>query len=377
MFLALIAIWVIFAFLTEGVFLTARNLSNLFVQTVTTAILAIGMVLVIVTGHIDLSVGSVLGFAGAVCAMCMIKLEWGVVPSVAVTLAVGLAIGAWHGFWVAYRKVPAFIVSLASMLAFRGLIIGITGGQTQGLEMAPEAVADRFKLIGQGYLPTLGQAVEGQLHDTSLYLVMVVIVLFVVGALRRRRARQQYGFEVLPVHVEALKLGFISAAIGLFGAIMVVYLGIPWAVIFVLVLMVVFSFVAEDTTFGRHLYAIGGNPDAARLSGINVARHTFGLFMLMGLMTAIAGIVYTARLNAATTSAGQNAELDAIASAVIGGTSLMGGEGTIFGAIVGALVMTSLDNGMSLMNLDITYQYVIKGLILLLAVWIDMAQRRR
>jgi D-xylose transport system permease protein len=377
MFLALIGIWMTFTFLTENVFLTPRNLSNLFVQTVTTAILAIGMVLVIVTGHIDLSVGSVLGFAGAVCAMCMIKLEWGVVPSVAVTLAVGLAIGAWHGFWVAYRKVPAFIVSLASMLAFRGLIIGITGGQTQGLEMAPEAVADRFKLIGQGYLPTLGQAVEGQLHDTSLYLVMVVIVLFVVGALRRRRARQQYGFEVLPVHVEALKLGFISAAIGLFGAIMVVYLGIPWAVIFVLVLMVVFSFVAEDTTFGRHLYAIGGNPDAARLSGINVARHTFGLFMLMGLMTAIAGIVYTVRLNAATTSAGQNAELDAIASAVIGGTSLMGGEGTIFGAIVGALVMTSLDNGMSLMNLDITYQYVIKGLILLLAVWIDMAQRRR
>jgi D-xylose transport system permease protein len=377
MFLALIAIWVTFTFLTENVFLTPRNLSNLFVQTVTTAILAIGMVLVIVTGHIDLSVGSVLGFAGAVCAMAMIKLEWGVIPSVLVTLAVGMAVGAWHGFWVAYRKVPAFIVSLASMLAFRGLIIGLTGGQTQGLEMAPEAVADRFKLIGQGYLPTFGEAVEGQVHDTSLYLVVVVIALFVLSSLRRRRARQQYGFEVLPAHVEALKLAFISAVIALFGAIMVVYLGIPWSVIFVLALMVVFSFVAEDTTFGRHLYAIGGNPDAARLSGIDVPRHTFGLFVLMGLMTAIAGIVYTARLNAATTSAGQNAELDAIAAAVIGGTSLLGGEGTIFGAIVGALVMTSLDNGMSLMNLDITYQYVIKGLILLLAVWVDMAQRRK
>ena len=377
MFLALIAIWVTFTFLTENVFLTPRNLSNLFVQTVTTAILAIGMVLIIVTGHIDLSVGSVLGFAGAVCAMLMIKLEWGVVPSVAVTLLVGLAIGAWHGFWVAYRKVPAFIVSLASMLAFRGLIIGITGGQTQGLEMAPEPVAERFKLIGQGYLPTLSAAEEGQLHDTSLYLVLVVIALYVLAALRRRRARQRFGFEVLPAHVEALKLGFVSAVIAAFGAIMVFYLGIPWSIIFVLALMVVFSFVAEDTTFGRHLYAIGGNPDAARLSGIDVPRHTFGLFMLMGLMTAIAGIVYTARLNAATTSAGQNAELDAIAAAVIGGTSLLGGEGTIFGAIVGALVMTSLDNGMSLMNLDITYQYVIKGLILLLAVWVDMAQRRK
>lgn len=377
MFLALIAIWVAFTFLTENVFLTPRNLSNLFVQTVTTAILAIGMVLVIVTGHIDLSVGSVLGFAGAVCAMLMIKLEWGVIPAVGATLAVGLAVGAWHGFWVAYRKVPAFIVSLASMLAFRGLIIGITGGQTQGLEMAPESVAERFKLIGQGYLPTLRAAEEGQVHDTSLYLVIVVIALYVFSALRRRRARQRFGFEVLPAHVEALKLGFVGAVIAAFGAIMVVYLGIPWAVIFVLALMVVFSFVAEDTTFGRHLYAIGGNPDAARLSGIDVARHTFGLFMLMGLMTAIAGIVYTARLNAATTSAGQNAELDAIAAAVIGGTSLLGGEGTIFGAIVGALVMASLDNGMSLMNLDITYQYVIKGLILLLAVWVDMAQRKK
>src|SRR5438270_813016 len=263
MFLALLAIWVIFSFVTDRVFLTPRNLSNLFVQTVTTAILAIGMVLVIVAGHIDLSVGSVLGFAGAVCALCMIKLEWGVIASVSATLVIGLAVGAWHGFW---------------------------GG---------------------------------------------------------------------------------------FAMIMVIYLGIPWAVIFVLALTVIFDFVARDTTFGRHLYAIGGNPDAARLSGINVPRHVFGLFMIMGLMTAIAGIVSTSRLNAATTSAGQNAELDAIASAVIGGTSLMGGEGTIFGAVIGALVMASLDNGMSLMNLDITFQYVIKGLILLLAVWVDMAQRKK
>jgi D-xylose transport system permease protein len=377
MFLALIAIWAIFASVTEGVFLTPRNLSNLFVQTVTTAILAIGMVLVIVAGHIDLSVGSVLGFTGAVCAMAMIKLEWGVFPAVLATLLVGLVIGAWHGFWVAYRKVPAFIVSLASMLAFRGLIIGITGGQTQGLEMAPAVTADRFKLIGQGYLPTLGEAAEGKIHDTSLYFLAVVIVIYVLAALKRRRARQQYGFEVLPAYAEGLKLALVSAIIAAFGMLMVVYLGIPWSVVFVLALTVLFSFLAEDTTFGRHLYAIGGNPDAARLSGINVPRHTFGLFMLMGVMTAVAGVVYTARLNAATTSAGQNAELDAIASAVIGGTSLMGGEGTIFGAIVGALVMTSLDNGMSLMNLDITYQYVIKGLILLLAVWVDMAQRRK
>jgi D-xylose transport system permease protein len=182
---------------------------------------------------------------------------------------------------------------------------------------------------------------------------------------------------VLPAHLEAVRLVFLSAVIGLFALIMAVYLGIPWSVVLLLALAVLFSFVAGDTTFGRHLYAIGGNPDAARLSGIDVPRNTFALFMVMGVMTAIAGIVYTSRLNAATTSAGQNAELDAIAAAVIGGTSLLGGEGTIFGAIVGALVMASLDNGMSLMNLDITFQYVIKGLILLLAVWVDMAQRKK
>ena len=362
MFLALVAIWLIFAFLTEGVFLTPRNLSNLFVQTVTTAILAIGMVLVIVAGHIDLSVGSVLGFAGAVCAMCMIRMEWGVTLSVLATLGVGLLIGAWHGFWVAYRKVPAFIVSLASMLAFRGLIIGITGGQTQGLEMAVERTAEAFKLIGQGYLPTLAD--WGRYHDTSIYFTAAVILAFVVASLRKRAARKRYGFPLVPMYLEVLRLVFVSALIAGFASVMVVYLGIPWSVIFVMALALLFTFLAQDTTFGRHLYAIGGNPDAARLSGINVPRHTFGLFLIMGVMTAVAGIVYTSRLNAATTSAGQNAELDAIAAAVIGGTSLLGGEGTIYGAVIGALVMASLDNGMSLMNLDITFQYVIKGLIL-------------
>jgi D-xylose transport system permease protein len=309
--------------------------------------------------------------------MLMIKFEWGVTASIAGTLAVGLAIGAWHGFWVAYRKVPSFIVTLASMLAFRGLIIGITGGQTQGLEMAPERTAEIFKLIGQGYLPTIRPATDGQIHDTSLYFSMLMIVLFVVTALRRRAARAKYGFPVPPLFAEVLRLVFGSALIGTFSMIMVIYLGIPLAVIFVLVLTLIFDFIANDTTFGRHLYAIGGNPEAAKLSGISVPRHTFGLFMIMGLMTAIAGIFSTSRLNAATTSAGQNAELDAIASAVIGGTSLMGGEGTIYGAVIGALVMASLDNGMSLMNLDITFQYVIKGLILLLAVWVDMAQRKK
>jgi D-xylose transport system permease protein len=377
MFLALIAIWLIFAVLTNGVFVSSRNLSNLFVQTVTTAILAIGMVLVIVAGHIDLSVGSVLGFTGAVGAMLMVRFGWGVLPSVAVTLAAGLAVGAWHGFWIAYRKVPAFIVTLASMLAFRGLIIGITGGQTQGLEMAPPAVADAFKRIGQGYVPTIGAAVQGRIHDTSLILAAAFIVALVVVSLRRRAARLRYGFAVLPYGLELARIGAVSLLIGVFAMIMVRHLGLPWSVVLMLTLALVFSFVANNTTFGRHLYAIGGNPEAAKLSGIHIPRTTLALFLVQGVVIAIAGMVYTSRLGAATTSAGQNAELDAIAAAVIGGTSLLGGEGTIFGALVGALVMASLDNGMSLMNLDITYQYVVKGLILLVAVWVDMAQRKR
>lgn len=377
MFLALAVIWVIFAWFTDGVFLQPRNLSNLFVQTVTTAILAVGMVLVIVAGHIDLSVGSVLGFTGAACAMLMIDRDWGVLPAALATVALGVLIGAWHGFWIAYRKVPAFIVTLASMLAFRGLIIGITGGQTQGLEMASETTAERFRLIGQGYLPTFSGAGVGEVHDTSLLLSGLVILVFVGWSLRKRAARRRYGFDVLPAWAEALRIAIFSGLIAAFAGLMVVYLGIPWSVILLLVLAVLFSFVAGNTTFGRHLYAIGGNAEAARLSGIDVPRNTFALFMVNGAMVAIAGIVYTSRLNAATTSAGQNAELDAIAAAVIGGTSLMGGEGTVAGALVGALVMTSLDNGMSLLNLDITFQYVIKGLILLLAVWVDMAQRSR
>jgi len=377
MFVALIAIWTIFSFLTEGIFFTPRNLSNLFVQAATTAILGIGMVLIIVAGHIDLSVGSVLGFCGAVCAMLMIRLEWGAMTAIGATLLVGLAIGTWHGFWVAYRGVPAFIVSLASMLAFRGLIIGITDGQTQGLEMAPPHVAEHFKLIGQGYFPTIFPATENTIHDTSLYLSLLFIAVYVVSSLRKRASRIKYGFQVPPMGREIARLVLVSAIIGAFSMIMVIYLGIPWCIILVLALAVIFNFLASNTTLGRHLYAIGGNKDAALLSGINIRWKTMLLFMIMGVMTAVAGIVYTARLNAATTSAGQNAELDAIAAAVIGGTSLMGGEGTIFGAVIGALVMTSLDNGMSLMNLDITWQYVIKGLILLLAVWVDMAQRKK
>ncbi len=378
MIAALLVIWFGFGFLTEGIFLSTRNLSNLFVQTATTAILAMGMVLIIVAGHIDLSVGSTMGFCGALAVMSMIRWEWTTVPSMLLTLLVGTLIGAWHGYWVAYRKIPAFIVTLASMLAFRGAIIGLTDGQTLGLEMIPDALtADRFKALGQGYLPTFfAEVQEGQWHDSSLVLGLVCAVAYAWGEWRQRKARLKHGLSVLPLPLTLLKALLILGAGSVFFAIMGRYLGIPFCIILVMALALALSFVTERSVFGRQLYAIGGNADAAKFSGINIQLRTLGAFTVMGLLVALAGLVSTARLNAATTSAGQNAELDAIASAVIGGTSLMGGEGTIRGAIVGALVMTSLDNGMSLMNMDITYQYIIKGAILMAAVWADMASRK-
>lgn len=369
MILALIAIWAIFSFTTESVFLSPRNLSNLFLQTVTVAIVAAGMTLIIVTGHIDLSVGAIAGFTGAVAAVLQVKYGWGTGAALSATLAAGLAIGAWHGFWVAYRKVPAFIVTLASMLAFRGAILGVTGGAT----ISP--LSDSFKAIGQKYLPSLS-GMTG-FSDTSAIFAVVCIILYAVSEFRKRAQRVRYGFEVPGLAVHYLKVASVALAMAGVFSIMVFNQGIPYPVLLLIGIAVLFNFIANDTVFGRRLYAIGGNPDAAKLSGINIERNTLGLFMIFGVLTSVAGIVMTARLNAATTSAGSNMELDAIAACVIGGTSLLGGEGTIVGAIIGALIMSSLDNGMSLMNMDITYQYVVKGLILLLAVWVDMATRKK
>ncbi|PIU20023.1 MAG: sugar ABC transporter permease [Elusimicrobia bacterium CG08_land_8_20_14_0_20_59_10] len=361
MLLALAAIWVIMSSLTDGVFISPRNISNLFLQTVTVAIVALGMTLVIVTGNIDLSVGSVAGFTGAVAAVLQVKYGWSTPAALAAAAGAGLAIGAWHGFWVAYRKVPAFIVTLASMLAFRGAILGVTGGST----VSPLHAS--FKAIGTEYLSPYASAL----------LAAAAVVAFVLWSLHNRRQRLEYGFPVAPARVEGAGITAQAAVIAAVFAIMVFNQGVPYSVLLLLGLALVFSFMAEDTVFGRRLYAIGGNPEAARLSGINIEKNGMYLFMIFGVLTAIAGCVMTARLNAATTSAGVNMELDAIAACVIGGTSLMGGEGTIVGALVGALIMSSLDNGMSLMNLDITYQYVVKGLILLLAVWVDIANRRK
>lgn len=367
MVFALLAIWVIFQFLTKGIFISPRNLSNLFLQSTSIAILACGMVLVLVSGNIDLSVGSVVGFTGAIAAVLMAKQHFATIPTILIVLGVGVLVGLWQGYWVAYREVPAFIVTLAGLLIFRGGVLGVTGGNT----IAP--MNDAFKAIGQGYLPKLTNL---PFHDTSALIGIIFMIAYVIFELNKRKSRIKYGFDVLPMGLQIAKIIGGLIVISLVMLIMVTYMGIPYAVLLLMGIILVFTILAEKTTFGRYVYAIGGNKEAARLSGINIKRVNLIVYILMGVLATISGIVYTARLNAATGSAGTSMELDAIASAVIGGTSTLGGEGTIAGCIIGALVMASLDNGMSLMNLGVTWQYIVKGLILLLAVWVDIATRK-
>ncbi|MCC8180625.1 MAG: sugar ABC transporter permease [Planctomycetes bacterium] len=379
MIIALLGIWGIFYAITEnGVFMTSRNLSNLFLQSASIAVIAIGVVLVLVTMNIDLSIGSVVGFLGAIAAVTQVDSpiaayltdtlnSWGIpldymaVLGVLAALIVGLAIGAWHGMWIAYMGVPAFIATLSSMMVFRGGLLFFTGGKSIA-NMYPW-----FQDIGRAYVSP----------STSKWLSIAIIIVFVLFELYRRSVRKGYGFAVPAWPLQITKLIAVCVAIYIFFEIMIRYRGIPYAWLIVLVVMVIFTFIAENTTFGRHLYAIGGNPEAARLSGINIRWKIMCMYMLIGIVVAIGGIIYLARLNSATANAGNGMELDCIASAVIGGTSLMGGEGFIYGGVVGALVMGSLDNGMSLLNLDAAWQYVVKGLVLLLAVWVDIASRKK
>ncbi|MFC4077008.1 sugar ABC transporter permease [Salinithrix halophila] len=360
MIAALLGIWVLFS-LSNEYFLSPRNLSNLFLQMSVTSILAIGVLLVIVAGHIDLSVGSVVGLTGGVAAILQVWYDWDTVPAVLVTMLVGVLIGLFQGWWVAYQAVPAFIVTLGGMMAFRGLLMGITEGST----IAP--LSDSFKSIGSSYLPM----------EIGWGLAALVTVVAAFSTWNRRRSRKGYGLALDPLALDVGKVLLTVALVGTFVGVMNSYKGIPFPIVLVLMLAVLFTFIAKKTRFGRHVYAIGGNQDAARLSGIHVRKRIMWVFVLSGLLASITGIVLTSRVNAATIGAGTMYELDAIAACVIGGTSLMGGAGTIFGAVIGALVMASLDNGMSIMNMESFWQYIVKGSVLIFAVWLDMYSRRR
>jgi D-xylose transport system permease protein len=361
MLAAIVVIMLFFTFTTEGAYLSARNISNLLRQTAITGILAVGMVFVIVSAEIDLSVGSMMGLLGGAAAIFDVWLGWPLPLTIVVTLLAGVLLGAWNGWWVAYRKVPSFIVTLAGMLAFRGVLIGITNGTT----VAP--TSDAMSLMGQSYLP----------GGLGFGIGAVGLMLFVAWQWRRRARRAQMGLPVASASGDVTRQSIM--AIIVLGAVYLLndYRGVPTPVLILTALMLAGMFMATRTAFGRRIYAIGGNIDAARLSGVNVERTKMAVFAINGLMVAIAGLILSSRLGAGSPSAGNIAELDAIAACVIGGTSLAGGIGSVAGAVMGAFIMASLDNGMSMLDVPTFWQYIVKGAILLLAVWMDSATKRR
>lgn len=372
MFIALISIMLIFTLLSD-VFLTSRNLSTLFLQTAHIAILASGVVLVIVAGHIDLSIGAVVGLTGAIAAILQAKMGLGVGTAILITLFVGAVIGLFQGYWVAYRDVPAFIVTLAGMMIFNGLLLGITKGETI-------ATSSVFNKLGQGYVPTIffkNTPKDLLPHDTTIIILVLVVALYLIFEFRKRKERINYGFEVLPVSLFALKLFVVVALISAVFLIMAMYLGLPYSILILMFIGSFYTFLTTKTTFGRHVYAIGGNKEAAKLSGIDIRKRTLWIFISSGILGAVGGIIYTARVGSAAASAGAGMELDVIAAAIIGGTSTLGGEGTIVGAIIGALVMSTLNNGMLLLDVGTTQRLVVKGAVLLLAVWVDIMSRKK
>ncbi|HEV7395705.1 MAG TPA: sugar ABC transporter permease [Pyrinomonadaceae bacterium] len=368
MLFALIAIWIYFDYSTSHIFLQPRNFSNLMRQTAVTGVLAVGMLMVIVAGQIDLSVGSVVGLAGGIAAIAQGWLGWGLAPSLLSGIAVGIIIGALQGGLTAYLNIPAFIVTLGGLLAWRGVILGLSKGETIPLQL------QGFKSIGQDY--------AGPLVGWIIAAISVAGIVWMNVA--RNRARKRHGLTAAGTGATIARILIPSAVVAWFIYMMNSYelepgriAGIPIPVLIFLAIALAGAFLTQNTTFGRYLYAMGGNPDAARLSGISLRKHTLAVFCIMGALAGVASIIYTARVGSASPDAGGLLELDAIAACVIGGTSLMGGRGTVFGAILGALIMASLDNGMSLMSVKPYSQSIIKGAILVAAVGLDMAGRKR
>jgi putative multiple sugar transport system permease protein len=372
MYIALFVIMAIFAFTTKGTFISARNISNLINQMGYIAVLAVGMMLVIVTRQIDLSVGFLAGFLGAVAAIAMTQWNMPVYIVIPITLFFGILAGLLIGFMVARLKIPAFVASMAGWLAYRGLILLVT--EATGTIIIPDAT---FNAIGNGFIPDFGGAFMPGIHKVSLLIGIVTIVAFIINEFRGRRKKQAYGFEVLPTEMFIMKLLFVGLLIGAVTWILATYQGFSWTLIVVLVIAGIYDFVANKTIIGRHIYAVGGNPEAAELSGISFGKIIYLVFGSMGMLSALSGILYASRLKSATTTAGNLFEMDAIAACYIGGVSAGGGIGKIMGAIIGALVIMSLQNGMQLMGTGIALQYVVRGLVLSIAVIFDVATRNR
>ncbi len=368
MLIALFVIMVMFGVLTNGVFLSSRNISNLFNQTGYIAVLAVGMTLVIVIRQIDLSVGFLAGFIGALAAIALTAWSLPVYVAIPVVLVLGAIGGLITGFLVAKMKIPAFVASLAGWLIYRGALLLATEGT--GTIIVPDPI---FNAIGNGYIPDIVQGAG--VHVLTLIIGFVAIVLYIASEFNNRRKKQSYEFEVLPFEIFVVKLVVVSLILAAVTWVMAGYNGLSWTVVVVLIVVGLYHFITSETVLGRHIYAVGGNPEAAELSGISFSRITYVVFGSMGMLAALSGILFTSRLQSATTTAGNLFELDAIAAAYVGGVSAAGGVGKVTGSLIGALVMGSLISGMNLMGTGIAYQYILRGAVLVAAVVFDVATR--
>ncbi len=374
MFIALLLIMAVSHLLTDGLFLTPRNLNNLFLQTGYIAVLAIGMVLVIIGGQIDLSIGSVVAFCAAIAALLQVRHGMDTGTVIIVALVLGTCAGGLQGALVAYAGIPAFIVTLAGLMFFRGAVLAITGGNTLG------PFSQSFSKMGSGYLPDVwsGATLFGKpINMTALVIGLALIVILIVIQTRKRSRRISYGFEVLGPGFFVVQLALQSAIIAFFTYNLSSYKGMPYTVIVVAVFVVLYSYLARRTRIGRGIYAVGGNPLAAELSGINVKFTTFMMFISMGFLCGVSGVLFAARMSSASPSHGTLFELEAIAASYVGGVSARGGIGTIIGAVIGALVIASINNCMSLRSADVWRQYMVKGTVLVIAVSFDILTRKK
>lgn len=369
MIIALAGIAILFQILTSGILLTPLNVTNIIMQNSYIIILSIGMMLVIITGEIDLSVGSVAAFIGAVAGVLLVTYDVPVYLAIFLCLVLGAIIGAWQGFWIAYLNIPSFIVTLAGMLIFRGLTLVVLNGKT----LAP--FPGSFRSLSSSFLPDWFNGDPYNLM--AIFVGILFTILFIINEIKLRKVDVKYDFKRTSFTMFVSKLIVFVIIINVFTFVLSQYAGIPYVLLILLLLVLGYTFVMNKTVVGRRIYAVGGNVNAARLSGIKTKKVKFWTFVNMGVLAALAGLVFAGRLNAATPQAGNLFELDAIAAAVIGGASFTGGVGTVFGAVIGALVMGVLNNGMSLMGIGIDWQQAIKGLVLLGAVAFDVMNKNK
>lgn len=364
-----VIIFVLFGFLTNGTFLSTRNLSNLLMQGVTCSIIAITMTLVIVSCNADLSAGTALGCIGVIAAVVQVNLGFGTGMSILAVIVCCLLIGAWHAYWIAYKKLPAFIVTLATQLVLKGVILLIGNGAAIG------PVNESFAMVGSQYLGNFGS--DSSFNIPSAVITVIACIAYIILTLRSERQKAKNGLATEAKGKLILKIiGVLAVTIAICG-VFAFYKGFPYAIILLVVLTGVFHYIVNNTTFGRYVFAVGGNVEAAKLSGIKTERVIAQIYILHSLVVGVASVIYLGRVGQATATAGTSFEFTAITGCVVGGTSILGGRGTVIGAVIGTMLMASLDNGMSLLNMGQSSQYIVKGLVLMLAIAMDVISREK